>query len=80
MVEGMGYLYPQPQLCYLQIAPPQLIYSSLTARFIVKLQGERCTNPTFSRVHIFYARMSPPEDLVPFAQVLNLATSNLRAS
>ena len=56
MVEGRGYLYPQFQLCFLLIAPPQLIYSSSTTGFIV-IQGERCTNPTFSRVHVFHARM-----------------------
>ena len=31
------------------------MYSSLTAVFGVKLQGERCTIPTFSRIHILHA-------------------------
>ena len=39
-MEGRGYLYPRQQLCYLQIAPPQLIYSSQAAGLTVIIQGE----------------------------------------
>ena len=35
------------------------MYSSFTDGFRIKLQGERCTNPTFSRIHVLHARLIP---------------------
>ena len=54
-----GYLYPWPSARCPQIAPFQLIYSSFTDGFRVKLQGERCINLTFSRIHVLHARLIP---------------------
>ena len=52
-MERGGYLYPWPSARFSYIAPLQLIYSSLTAGFGVKLQGARCTNLTFSRCEVY---------------------------
>src|SRR6185312_15909490 len=47
------------------------MYSSLTAGFGIKLQGERCTNPTFSRIHVLHAHLFQNEG----PEVLRLACS-----
>ena len=74
-----GYLYPWPSARCPQIAPFQLMYSSFTDGFRVKLQGERCTNPTFSRIHILHARLIPSKVQQP-SSGLYLVVGILRAS
>ena len=80
-MEGRGYLYPRQQLCYLQIAPPQLIYSSQAAGLTVIIQGE---SVQIEHSHVFtfltHARtltrrcISP----LPALQVSRLITSGRR--
>ena len=55
------------------------MYSSFTDGFRVKLQGERCTNPTFSRIHILHARLIPSKVQQP-SSGLYLVVGILRAS
>ena len=74
-----GYLYPWPSARCPQIAPFQLMYSSFTDGFRVKLQGERCTNPTFSRIHVLHARLIPSKVQQP-SSGLYLVVGILRAS
>ena len=68
-MERGGYLYPWPSARYPRIALLQLIYSSLTYGFRVKLHGERCTNSTFSRIHVSHARLLPTKVLKTFVRV-----------
>ena len=51
--EGAIYT-PSPRLGLPKLPPSQLIYSSLSAGFGVKLQGERFSNPTFSHIRKVY--------------------------
>ena len=74
-----GYLYPWPSSRCPQIAPFQLMYNSFTDGFRVKLQGERCTNPTFSRIHVLHARLIPLKVQQP-SSGLYLVVGILRAS
>ena len=68
-MERGGYLYPWPSARYPRIALLQLIYSSLTDSFRVKLYCERCTNSTFSRIHVSHARLLPTKVLRTFVRV-----------
>jgi len=68
-MERGGYLYPWPSARFPQIAISQLIYNSLTNSFRVKLQGEGCTNSTFSRIHILHACPLPTKVLMSFVWV-----------
>ena len=54
------------------------MYSSLIASFRVKLQGERCTNPTFSRIHILHARLHPPKGFESFGVLRRSPPCKLR--
>ena len=74
-----GYLYPWPSSRCPQIAPFQLMYSSFTDGFRVKLHDERCTNPTFSRIHILHACLIPSKVQQP-SSGLYLVVGILRAS
>ena len=55
------------------------MYSSFTDGFRIKLQGERCTNPTFSRIHVLHARLIPSKVQQP-SSGLYLVVGILRAS
>ena len=68
-VERGVYLYPWPSARYPQITLFQLIYSSLTDGFKVKLYGEKCTNSTFSRIHVLHARLLPTKVLKTIVRV-----------
>jgi len=68
-VERGGYLYPWASVRYSQIAPLQLMYNSFTDGFWVNLQGERCTNLTFSHIHVLHARLLPTKVLKTFVRV-----------
>jgi len=68
-VERGGYLYPWPSARYPRIALFQLIYSSLTDGFRIKLQSERCTNSTFSRIHVLHTRLLSTKVLKTFVRV-----------
>ena len=68
-MERGGYLYPWSSAKYPRIALLQLFYSSLTDGFRVKLHGERCTNSTFSRIHVSHARLLPTKVLKTFVWV-----------
>jgi len=68
-VERGDYLYPRPSARYPRIALFQLIYSSLTDGFRIKLQSERCTNSTFSRIHVLHARLLSTKVLKTFVRV-----------
>ena len=61
MVEGRGYLYPQLQLCFLQIAPPQLIYSSQAAGRTVITRGESVQLGP-SHMFTFYTHAHTPNE------------------
>ena len=78
-MEKGGYLYPWPSARCPQIAPFQFMYSSFTDGFRVKLQDERCTNPTFSRIHVLHARLIPSKVQQP-SSGLYLVVGTLRAS
>jgi len=68
-VERGGYLYPWASVRYSQIAPLQLMYSSFTDGFWLNLQGERCTNLTFSHIHVLHACLLPTKVLKTFVRV-----------
>ena len=55
------------------------MYSSFTDDFRVNLQGERCTNPTFSRIHVLHTRLIPSKVQQP-SSGLYLVVGILRAS